>query len=348
MSLLRFFMSVFLIFLALSFGVLPVDRISCYYARGQDPGAAETVESCDMPGKQTTHLPLLELILTPNDESVSFMCSSKQDAKLTPEATKVYSDSACHDTTELSRVFAGSVLDESVVQKKKKFTLKIPKETRKISTVLFYKCTFTGVNVGTPQRERQDAEELPAAPATECKVKITVDPLEPTNPETEPNTEQQAGVVQCASEDGTKQATVSAESPLSFKCGAGMSLHPTNLTDVFDDQDGKCAAEVALQTLVDATLTKAETDPPQNDQQLYQLAVTTAPSGDTALCYKCVTPSASSKAGEDLEEGSSVKQCLLKISVKGNASSASARWGAAEGGTALLAAAQMLLGLLYV
>ncbi|CBZ54842.1 SRS domain-containing protein [Neospora caninum Liverpool] len=304
------------------------------------------VPTCDKTHSERATLETeLSLTVGPEQDSVSFKCSSTANAQREPDKDNVYTDEECKNAVPLTGVFENAVLEESVSQDNTKTTYKltIPRASRKTEKeILYYKCTLD-----TTDGQAHDAQTLAEA-GRECKVKITVDEVTKPDPEHEQNGEQQASIIECGDPTATKQATVSAESPLSFKCGAGMSLHPTNLTDVFDDQDGKCAAEVALQTLVDATLTKAETDPPQNEQPVYQLVVKTAPSGDTALCYKCVTTSSNLETKTNSEEESAAKECLLKISVKGSATSASAKRASAPSVVAFFVAAQMSLGLVYM
>ncbi|CBZ54847.1 SRS domain-containing protein [Neospora caninum Liverpool] len=312
-------------------------------ASGEDPATA-TVPSCDATGRATGPLrEELTLTLTPGEDSVSFMCSSSQQTTRQPEEGKVYGDD-CSSDEDLTSVFERATLDEEheTGNQKTTYKLTVPKTSRTARKVLCYKCA---VNVGRKRATESEGRQPEAG--NECKVKITVEQVEQTTPEPEENAEQQAGPIECTGSDTMKEASVSAESPLSFKCGAGMSLHPTNLTDVFDDQDGKCAAEVALQTLVDATLTKTDAEATHNEQPVYRLVVKTAPPEDTALCYKCVPSSPSETEIEIQSEGeSTAKECLLKISVKGSASSAfSPTWGPAHGAAAFFVAAQLLRGM---
>ncbi|CBZ54851.1 SRS domain-containing protein [Neospora caninum Liverpool] len=317
----------------------------------QGQTSVTTVKTC----KAGTHS--IELSLEPNMHSVSFKCGDTNDGKLEPSTTEYFTgDDVSQQKQNLTTAFADATLDAEGENGNKAYKLSIGRETRTAEKDLYYTCTFTNTNAVLG--ERRDGEN---PQETKCKVKITVKPFpqsqQGTNDEQgdqpndeqgdQPNDEQQAGPIECTDADTTKETSASAESPLSFKCGAGMSLRPTNLTDVFDDQDGKCAAEVALQTLVDATLTKTETEATQKGQPVYQLAVKTAPPEDTALCYKCVPSSSSDTETEIQSEGeSSAKECLLKISVKGSASSAfSPTWGPAHGAAAFFVAAQLLRGM---
>ncbi|CBZ54849.1 SRS domain-containing protein [Neospora caninum Liverpool] len=311
-------------------------------ATHQDTSSTNTnqLETCDVTvpqqGKLKAHL---DLTLKSDADSISFMCSSTQEATLLPSKEKAFKDDECSTQELLNTIFSGAELKETEHNGKSKYELIIPINSRTETKTLCYKCTVTAADPEISSRVAQ-----PQA-GKECKVKITVDKVEQTTPEPEENAEQLTGPIECDSTATTKEASVSAESPLSFKCGAGMSLHPTNLTDVFDDQDGKCAAEVALQTLVDATLTKTETEATQNGQPVYQLAVKTAPSEDTAICYKCVTTSSNLETKTNTDEASAARECLLKISVKGSATSAIlSAWGVAQAAAAFCVAAQMLLG----
>ncbi|CBZ54838.1 SRS domain-containing protein [Neospora caninum Liverpool] len=284
----------------------------------------------------------LDLTLSSDSDSVSFKCSSTQEATREPSNGNVYTDESCSEAHPLTAVYSNANLSESNDADKIKYTLTIPKGSRAIEKVLCYKCTL-------PSADLEDKSIANKNEGKVCKVKITVDAVEPIKPEPESSDEQSTEFIKCAGTDTINEATASSESPLSFKCGTGMSLHPTNLTHVFDDQDGKCAAEVALQTLVDATLTKTETNPPQNEQPVYQLVVKTAPSGDTALCYKCVPSSSSNEKGNTTSgEASTEQACLLKISVKGSSTPASAKRAGAPSVVAFFVAAQMLLGLVYM
>ncbi|CBZ54837.1 SRS domain-containing protein [Neospora caninum Liverpool] len=319
---------------------------SLSYASPVLPPSSKEPQTCDTGGSSGVTLAAqLELSLSSEEASVSFKCSSSEKTTLEPQSDQAYTTEQCASPEALSTLFPGSGarLMEQGAAHMKTYTLTVPITARKETKKLCYKCAL------------ETAEELnqfnanPQNQGNVCMVKITVNQVEQQEPDTEhtePNNEQQTDAIQCATPGGTRQASISSESPLSFKCGAGMSLHPTNLTDVFDDQDGKCAAEVGLQTLVDATLTKAETDPPQNEQPVYQLAVKTAPSGDTALCYKCVTTSSNLETKTNTDEASAAKECLLKISVKGSATSAcSSAWGVAQTAAAFFVAAHTQLGL---
>ncbi|CBZ54840.1 SRS domain-containing protein [Neospora caninum Liverpool] len=301
------------------------------------------VPTCDKTHSERATLETeLSLTVGPEQDSVSFKCSSTANAQREPEKENVYTDANCSQTTQLTTLFSGADLQEVGDNGQKTYTLNIPKNSRKATQQeLYYKCTLE------KELHHKNGNAVSETEGQVCKVKITVEAVNKDEPDPEQNDEQPAGPIECTGSDTMKEASVSAESPLSFKCGAGMSLHPTNLTDVFDDQDGKCAAEVALQTLVDATLTKTDAEATHNEQPVYQLAVKTAPSEDTALCYKCV-PSSSSDTKREIQSGgeSSAKECLLKIFVKGSASSAfSATWGAAQTAVAFFVAAQLLPGM---
>ncbi|CBZ54841.1 SRS domain-containing protein [Neospora caninum Liverpool] len=316
-------------------------------------------QTCDTVGRSRGTAAQLELSLSSEEASVSFKCSSSQNATLEPvlENKQAYKDENCKSAVALSTLFPDSdaqLTEQGDESNKKTYTFAVQKTARKQTKTLYYKCTLDA-----PDLVQLNVNSQPAAGKSVCKVKITVEKVEQTElppesndqqqPQSAPEStdEQQTDLVECSSTDSTKEAGVSAEAPLSFKCGTGMSLHPTNLTDVFDDQDGKCAAEVALQTLVDATLTKTDAEATHNEQPVYQLAVKTAPSEDTALCYKCV-PSSSSDTKREIQSGgeSSAKECLLKISVKGSASSAfSSTWGLPQGALVFFGAAQMMLNM---
>lgn len=335
--------------LAILFAGVLLEPISSRASPPQSP-TDTTVPSCDtVPHAKGTLEHELLLTLGPDDESVSFRCSLKEQATLDPEEkTNVYNEETCSKHVVLKSVFAEATLQEEQHDQeedvnKTTYKLTVPKNSRKTTeTVLYYKCKLS------PASDALSAREIPAAePGKECKVEITVQKVEQTEPPPESDDEQQASIIECGDPTATKEANVSAESPLSFKCGAGMSLHPTNLTDVFDDQDGKCAAEVALQTLVDATLTKTDAEATHNEQPVYRLVVKTAPFEDTALCYKCVPSSSSDTERQtNSEEGSPVNECLLKISVTASATSAfpSAR-GAAQTAVTFFVAAQLLRGM---
>ncbi|CBZ54844.1 SRS domain-containing protein [Neospora caninum Liverpool] len=328
---------------------------SSYASEAGSPAAVQGVKSCDSEpeGEAVSEI---HLTLSPGVDSVSFICSAKENAVLKPSTTKVFVDQGCDRSETLDSLFAGATLEENTAgDSKKSYTLKIPPVTRQIQKLLYYKCSFTTAV------QPLLGDQGPSVSTKDCKVIITVEKVEQTEPppdsndQQQPQTapestdEQQTDLVECDSTATTKEAGVSAESPHSFKCGAGMSLHPTNLTDVFDDQDGKCAAEVALQTLVDATLTKTETEATHNGQPVYQLAVKTAPSEDTALCYKCVTTSSNLETKTNTDEASAAKECLLKISVKGSASSAfSSTWGAAKTAIAFFVTVPPVLGVVDI
>ncbi|CBZ54848.1 SRS domain-containing protein [Neospora caninum Liverpool] len=305
-------------------------------------------QTCDVATKEAGK-PEAALALTLNAESdaVSFKCSSTHKATIAPSNADVYNDDSCTSVQTLATLFTDAAMTGGEGDDEPKtYTLTIPKNSRKATeTLLCYKCILDA------QVLSRELPELPQAEGNVCKVKITVAAVPKKEPEADKNDDQPEGVFQCASEDGTKEASVSAESPLLFKCGSGLSLQPTNLENVFDDQDGTCADEVALDTVVDATLTQAETNTndPEQTGAVYQLVVKTAPSEDTALCYKCVPASAAPENRDTPGEGSTLKECLLKIFVKGNATSASERtWGASLWAVSFPVAVQTLVGVLYV
>ncbi|CBZ54843.1 SRS domain-containing protein [Neospora caninum Liverpool] len=338
MSRIRLLERIFRFLLAIVLAGVLLEPISSSATPGNS--SSSDVPTCDKAGTSPGELRAqLDLTLSSDSDSVSFKCSSAQEATREPSNGNVYTDESCSQDHPLATVYTNAKLSESIDADKIKYTLTIPKGSRTTEKVLCYKCTLPST----------DPEGKSIATQTEgkvCKVKITVDAVEPIKPEPESSDEQSTGVIECTGADTTKEASVSAESPLSFKCGAGMSLHPTNLTDVFDDQDGKCAAEVALQTLVDATLTKTDAEATHNEQPVYRLVVKTAPPEDTALCYKCVTTSSNLETKTNSGEESAAKECLLKISVKGSPSSAfSPTWGSPQGALVFFVAAQMMLSM---
>ncbi|CBZ54850.1 SRS domain-containing protein [Neospora caninum Liverpool] len=326
---------------------------SSSHASSSANSSSTTVRSCDTVEKAAISLEgELLLTLPPDEKSVSFKCSSKAQTTLEPPDQKnVYNEEDCSNAVPLQSLFASATLDEEknnqheVDAQTPTYKLTVPSESRTTNdTVLYYKCKLP------PASGSLHAREIPGVEAgKECKVKITVVGVPPKDQENEQIEEQQTSIIECASANATEEASVSAESPLSFKCGAGMSLHPTALTDVYNDRDGKCTPQVTLQSLVDATLEQAGTDAPENEQPVYQLAVKTAPSEDTALCYKCVPSSSSNEKGKTASgERSTGEACLLKISVKGSASSASAKWGAPEEGVAFFVGVQILFALFCI
>ncbi|CBZ54839.1 SRS domain-containing protein [Neospora caninum Liverpool] len=312
---------------------------------GHNPSRDGQPQTCDSQERAAGSLvSSVDLTLRPDSDSISFKCSSTLKATRTPGKEQVFAEPACSLPVTLTSLFTGATLAEDESEEgKKTYTLTIPNDSRKATEqALYYKCTLE------KELHHKNGNAVSETEGQVCKVKITVEAVNKDEPDPEQNGEPQTSIIECSNTTSTEEASISAEAPLSFKCGTGMSLHPTNLTDVFDDQDGKCAAEVGLQTLVDATLTKAETEATQNGQPVYQLAVKTAPSEDTALCYKCVTTSSNLETKTNSEE-SAAKECLLKISVKGSASSAfSSTWGAAKTAIAFFVTVPPLLGVVDI
>ncbi|CBZ54846.1 SRS domain-containing protein [Neospora caninum Liverpool] len=304
-------------------------------------GQPQTCDSQERgPGSLASNL---DLTLSPDSDSISFKCSSTQKTTIAPEKEQVFTNPACSRPVTLTSLFTGAKLAEDGSEEgKKTYTLTIPNDSRKATEQeLFYKCT-----VQADDSDKKVSVYTSAQAGTECTVKITVAGVK-KEPAPEHGDEQQTTIIECASTEATKEASVSAESPLSFRCGTGLTLQPEALTNAFDGQDGACATEVALQTLVDATLKKTETNGADAVKPVYQLAVQTTPSVDTAFCYKCAPASGNSDSRTTSAEGSTEGTCLLKVSVKGSASSASARRKAAQGGVAMFVAAQILLGLQF-
>nr|CCA30010.1 SRS domain-containing protein [Neospora caninum Liverpool]CEL71223.1 TPA: SRS domain-containing protein [Neospora caninum Liverpool] len=328
---------------------------SSSHASSSANSSSTPVPSCDTVQKAEVSLQG-ELLLTvgPDEESVLFKCSSAQETTLDPpNQENVYNKDSCSEAVLLQSLFASATLEKEKNNPEEgdaqtpTYKLTVPSESRTANdTVLYYKCKLQ------PASDSMRSHEIQGVQAgKECKVKITVEGVPPKDLENEQIEEQQTSIIECASANATEEASVSAESPLSFKCGQGLTLEPRALTDVFNDRDGKCTPQVTLQSLVDATLENTGTDTHQNEQSVYQLAVKTAPSEDTALCYKCVPSSSSNQKDKTAAggEGSTEEACLLKISVKGDATSAAERtWTAAQWAVAVFVAGQVLRGVVDV
>ncbi|PFH36930.1 SAG-related sequence [Besnoitia besnoiti] len=96
---------------------------------------------------------------------------------------------------------------------------------------------------------------------------------------------------------------------------------PTADKDVYADSDDQCSEDVELTSLVKAKLNKQDSpSTTENADTTYELTLESPPVYDTALCYKCVMHGADPKRSSavSIREAAEVKDCLLKVYMKGH------------------------------
>ncbi|PFH36953.1 hypothetical protein BESB_034110 [Besnoitia besnoiti] len=124
-------------------------------------------------------------------------------------------------------------------------------------------------------------------------------------------------------EEGAHEATLSADEPVLFQCGKGMVLEPEDAAGVLDE---KCEQELVLKDVAETALREAVKSAEEGGPgSAYKLSIKAASSHDVLLCYRCRLRSSGDGSDVSLLDATSEaaqKQCLMKVSVKGTASSA--------------------------
>ncbi|PFH36932.1 hypothetical protein BESB_033900 [Besnoitia besnoiti] len=254
----------------------------------------------------------IELTLEPKEKSLSFKCESEAATVLKPEDPKdnFYKTHECEILAPLASVCAGTTLTSKPDVNPTTYTLNMGEGERTEAT-LYFSCENKAGLPGAVGPAALVAREAPSTP--NCIVKVNIQPTSDKEPEhPQAGDGQTLKVAECKTT--TVTATASSASPLAFKCGAGTLLLPAQHEMVFNGRDGECGAEVALRSLVDATL-----QIPAENQDFYTLSVNKDPLHNTTVCYKC-----EKTAGGEALRHRSVRtdaddklQCLFRVEIKG-------------------------------
>ncbi|PFH36952.1 hypothetical protein BESB_034100 [Besnoitia besnoiti] len=264
-------------------------------------------------------LKTLILQLKPNDE-VTFQCGRENPGHLKPDAgtANAFTDYKCEGSiSPLSTLCPGAVLEPvkaaQGVSKTNTYKLKIPQQGCKTKK-WFHQCVLppSGLRVSAQPTDTK-----------KCIVTVTVSgTTDASDPDgygetgsAGPDDPSSDGTPPTVCAKGTLEATVSMDSPLSFKCGAGMALEPSDTTKALNKD---CKKELVLQDVLSSALLEAR--PPSqeaNADTKYTLSLNSAPAKNAQICYKCASRAPPSASGDHsnvkAERSAPAKECLLKV-----------------------------------